>query len=54
MKDEFPNIIKLSNRTPHKLETDRGGEFHNSIFKNYFELNKINTILVIVIKEQFS
>ena len=33
--DEFSKIIKTSKRKPNLIETDRGKEFYNNIFKSF-------------------
>ena len=33
--NEFSNIITKSKRSPLKLDSDRGSELYNSIFKNF-------------------
>ena len=40
--NEFENIIKSSKRQPNMIETDRGKEFYNNIFKNFLKLNNIH------------
>ena len=38
---EFSNILTTSERSPLKLESDRGAEFYNSIFRNFLESKNI-------------
>ena len=38
---EFSNILTKSKRKPLKLESDRGAEFYNSIFQNFFKTENI-------------
>ena len=40
--DEFSKIITKSKRKPNLIETDRGKEFYNNIFKNYLKQNNIH------------
>ena len=40
--NEFSNILTTSKRKPLKLESDRGGEFYNSIFQNFLKIKKIH------------
>ena len=40
--DEFSKIINNSKRKPNMIETDRGREFYNNIFKNYLKHNNIH------------
>ena len=35
--NEFSNILTTSKRKPLKIESDRGTEFHNSIFQNFLK-----------------
>ena len=39
--NEFSNILTTSKRKPHKIESDRGSEFYNSIFQNFLKLKNI-------------
>ena len=39
--NEFSNILTTSKRKPLKIESDRGTEFYNSIFKNFLKSKKI-------------
>ena len=39
--NEFMNILSTSKRRPHKLESDRGSEFYNSIFQNFLKSKNI-------------
>ena len=39
--NEFSNILTKSKRKPLKLESDRGSEFYNSIFQNFFKNKNI-------------
>ena len=41
IKDSFENIIINSKRKPNLIETDRGKEFYNSIFKDFPNKNNI-------------
>ena len=38
---ECANIITQSKRSPLRTESDRGAEFYNSIFQNFFKLKYI-------------
>ena len=42
--NEFSNILTTSKRKPLKLESDRGTEFHNSIFQNFLKSKNIEHI----------
>ena len=42
IKDSFENILTISKRKPKNLESDRGKEFYNSIFKSLLQINNIN------------
>ena len=37
MTDVFSNIVTISERSPIKLESDRGSEWYNSIFQNFLK-----------------
>ena len=39
--NEFSDIMTTSKRKPLKLESDRGSEFYNSIFQNFFKSKNI-------------
>ena len=39
--NEFSNILTTSKRKPLKLESDRGTEFHHSIFQNFLKSKNI-------------
>ena len=39
---EFSNILTKSKRKPLKLESDRGAEFHRSIFQNFLKSKNIH------------
>ena len=39
--NEFLNILSTSKRKPHKIESDRGSEFYNSIFQNFLKSKNI-------------
>ena len=39
--NEFSNILTTSKRSPVKLESDRGSEWYNSIFKNFIKNKNI-------------
>ena len=39
--NEFSNILSTSKRKPHKIESDRGSEFYNSIFQNFLKSKNI-------------
>ena len=41
IRKEFSNIIIISKRSPLKLESDREGEWYNSIFPNFLKSKKI-------------
>ena len=38
----FNKIIKQSNRKPHKIWVDQGGEFYNNVFEKWLSDNDIN------------
>ena len=40
--DEFSNILSTSKRKPLKIESDRGAEFYNSIFRNFLKSKNIH------------
>ena len=40
--NEFSNILSLSKRSPIKIHSDRGKEFHNSVFQNFLKLKNID------------
>ena len=40
--NEFSNILTTSKRKPLKIESDRGAEFHNSIFQNFLKSKNIH------------
>ena len=42
LTNEFSNISTTSKRKPLKLESDRGSEFHNSIFQNFLKTKNIH------------
>ena len=46
---EFSNILPTSKWSPSKIESDRGSDFYNNIFQNFFKKIYI-TILVLLIK----
>ena len=41
IKDSFENILISSKRKPNLIETDRGKEFYNNIFQDFFNKNNI-------------
>ena len=41
MTNELSNILSSSKRSPHKIESDRGAEFYNSIFQNFMQSKKL-------------
>ena len=41
IKDSFENILINSKRKPNLIETDRGKEFYNNIFRNFLNKNNI-------------
>ena len=41
IRSEFSNILTTSNRKLLKIESDRGSEFYNSIFKNFLKSKNI-------------
>ena len=41
IKDSFGNILISSKRKPNLIESDRGKEFYNSIFRDFLNKNKI-------------
>ena len=41
--NEFSKILTTSKRKPLKIESDRGSEFHNSIFQNFLKSKKIQS-----------
>ena len=40
--NEFSNILSSSKRSPIKIHSDRGKEFHNSVFQNFLKLKNID------------
>ena len=40
--NEFSNILTTSKRKPLKIESDRGTEFHNSIFQKFLKVKNIH------------
>ena len=59
IRGSFENIIFNSKRKPNLIETDRGKDFHNSIFQNLLNNNNIkhysrNTSLRAVFAERFN
>ena len=40
--NEFSNLLTTSKREPIKIESDRGSEFYNSIFQNFFKTKNIH------------
>ena len=40
--NEFSNILTKSKRKPLKIESDRGSEYYNSIFKNFLKSKNIH------------
>ena len=40
--DAFSNILTKSKRSLIKIETDRGAEFYNSLFQNFFKVKNIH------------
>ena len=58
IKDSFENIIIISKRKPSLIETDRGKEFYNNIFRDLLIKNKLiiyswNSSYDAVFAEQF-
>ena len=41
IKDSFETILLNSKRSPNLIETDRGKEFYNNIFRNFLKKNNI-------------
>ena len=39
--DAFENVLKESNRKPHKIWVDKGSEFYNNSFKKWLKDNDI-------------
>ena len=39
--DSFENVLKESNRKPHKIWVDKGSEFYNNSFKKWLKDNDI-------------
>ena len=59
IKDSVENILISSKRKPNLIETDRGKEFYNNIFKEFLNKNNIklysrNTYLGAVFAERFN
>ena len=59
IKDSFENILISSKRKPNLIETDRGKEFYNNIFKDFLNKNNIklysrSTSLGAVFAERFN
>ena len=59
IKDSFENFLINSKRKPNLIETDRGKEFYNNIFKDFLNKNNIklysrNTSLGAVFAERFN
>ena len=59
IKDSFEIILINSKRSPNLIETDRGKEFYNNIFKDFLNKNNIklysrNTDLGAVFAERFN
>ena len=59
IKDSLENILINSKRKPKLIETDRGKEFYNNIFKDFLNENNIkhysrNTDLGAVFAERFN
>ena len=59
IKHSFENILINSKRKPNLIETDRGKEFYNNIFKDFLNKNNIkldsrNTSLGAVFAEKFN
>ena len=42
---EFSNSLTTSKRSPHKIESDRGAEFYNSLFQNFLKTKSIQNYL---------
>ena len=40
--NDFSNNLTTSKRKPHKIESDRGGEFYGSIFQNFLKSKNIH------------
>ena len=40
--NEFSKILTTSKRRPLRLESDRGGEWYNSVFQNFLEVQNIH------------
>ena len=58
-KDSFENILISSKRKPDLIEFDRGKEFYNNVFQEFFNENKIknfsrNTSFGAVFAERFN
>ena len=41
---EFSNILNKSKRSPGKIESDRGAEWHNSVFQNVLKVKKYSSL----------
>ena len=59
IKDSFENILKNSKRKPNLIESDRGKEFYNNIFKDFLNKNNIklysrNSLYGAVFAERFN
>ena len=48
IKDSFENILKSSKRKPKLIESDRGKEFYNNIFRDFLKKTLSNFILEIL------
>ena len=40
--DEFSNVLTKSKRKPPKIESDRGGEWYNSVLQNFLKVKNIH------------
>ena len=59
VKDSSENLLITSKRKPNLIESDRGKELYNIIFKNFLNINNFkhfsrNTYLGFVFAERFN
>ena len=41
-REEFSNILTTSKRAPLKVESDRGEQFYNSVFRKFLNVNSVH------------
>ena len=51
--NEISNKLTTSKRKPLKIESDRGSEFYNSIFQNFFKTKNIQQIYQLNLVNQY-